>query len=163
VKLKKLELSDAEGILECFNIKDKKNEIFGLPYVKDLESSKKLINDEIKKTEEHKFVILLDDKIAGMIELVNPSRNKKIYEIGYALGKNYWNKGIATRAVKELVKYAFDKLKLKRIWAGVDSDNPASGKVLEKAGFKLEGVRKGHINYGKGNHYSDEILWGLLK
>ena len=149
-------------LLECFNDKDKTNQIFGLPYVKNMKEAQKLISDETKNKDNHVFSIFIEDKIVGLIMFDNPSKNKKIYEIGYAIGKKYWGKGIATEAIKLMVDFGFNKLKLKRIWAGVDSENPASAKVLEKAGFEKEGVRKNHINYGKGNKYSNEILYAIL-
>jgi [ribosomal protein S5]-alanine N-acetyltransferase len=60
-------------------------------------------------------------------------------EIGYWLGEPYWNRGIATLAVAATVKYAFATFDLVRLYATVFEWNPASARVLEKNGFKLEG------------------------
>lgn len=71
-------------------------------------------------------------------------------EIGYWLGENYWGRGIATEAVKLLTKYAFSGLGLRRVYAYVFSFNKASARVLEKAGYKLEGkLRKQAVKRGK--------------
>jgi [ribosomal protein S5]-alanine N-acetyltransferase len=59
-------------------------------------------------------------------------------EIGYWISQEYWGKGIGTWVVKELVRVAFDELKLYRIYAEVFENNIASNRVLEKNGFVKE-------------------------
>ena len=71
-------------------------------------------------------------------------------EIGYWIGEPYWNRGIATLAVGAAAKYAFDNFDLVRLYATVFEWNPASARVLEKNGFKLEGrLEKSVIKDGK--------------
>jgi RimJ/RimL family protein N-acetyltransferase len=71
-------------------------------------------------------------------------------EIGYWIGEPYWNRGIATLAVGEAAKYAFANFDLARLYATVFEWNPASTRVLEKNGFKLEGrLEKSVIKDGK--------------
>ncbi len=61
-------------------------------------------------------------------------------EVGYWLGRPFWDQGIATAAVSALVAHAFaSDPEIARVWAGVFAWNPASGRVLEKFGFALEG------------------------
>ena len=59
-------------------------------------------------------------------------------EIGYWLGHRWWGRGVATAAVRLIVAYAFGQLGLRRVYAEVFGNNPASVRVLEKAGFGLE-------------------------
>lgn len=61
-------------------------------------------------------------------------------EIGYFLGEPYWNLGIMTKAVNLICDYGFINLDIVRIYAGIFEFNPASMRVLEKCGFKLESV-----------------------
>lgn len=56
-------------------------------------------------------------------------------DIGYAIGRSHWNKGIATRAVRIVINYGFNVLGLKLIEAEVLTHNGASIRVLEKLGF----------------------------
>lgn len=65
--------------------------------------------------------------------------------IGYTLHNRYWGQGYATEAVKALVRLGFEQLNLHRLEAHVNLDNPASKRVLLKAGFQFECVRKGFI------------------
>ncbi|GAK44329.1 GCN5-like N-acetyltransferase [Tepidicaulis marinus] len=61
------------------------------------------------------------------------------WEIGYWIGQPYWGRGIATKTARLLVKHAFADWKLGRLISGHFADNPASGRVLEKAGFRYVG------------------------
>lgn len=56
-------------------------------------------------------------------------------EISYWLGLPFWGKGYVPEAVNELIKYGFEQLGLKKIWAGFYTENKNSKRVLEKCGF----------------------------
>lgn len=87
------------------------------------------------------FGIFYRGELAGTIGLV---LQKDIYrlsaEIGYWIGEPFWGLGIAPQAVELLTEYGFKQLKLARIYAGVFDFNKASQRVMEKAGFKMEGI-----------------------
>ncbi len=97
------------------------------------------------------FAIEIDGEAVGGIGVIIQSDVEKISaEIGYWLGEDYWNKGIMTRAVKEMVDYVFSNLPVKKLYAPVFDFNTASHRVLEKAGFKREGIlKKAAIKNGK--------------
>ena len=57
-------------------------------------------------------------------------------DIGFRIKKEYWNKGIATETSEAVLKYGFERLKLKNIAARALKDNPASIKVIKKLGMK---------------------------
>ncbi|MDF1767888.1 GNAT family N-acetyltransferase [Maricaulis sp.] len=61
------------------------------------------------------------------------------WEIGYWIGKPWWGRGLATELGQGLVDYARDTLGTRRVIAGYYTDNPASGRVLEKLGFQHAG------------------------
>ena len=63
-------------------------------------------------------------------------------ELGYWLGKRYWGHGYATEAARRLASFAFRELKADGLIAGWFHDNPASGNVLAKLGFRPTGVEK---------------------
>ncbi|MBW3014007.1 GNAT family N-acetyltransferase [Candidatus Woesearchaeota archaeon] len=163
VTIRKLRLSDIEDLRRCLNDKDviKRLDDEDIKYPFTLKVAKKYISNSLKDKNAHEFAILLDGKYVGNIVLENPTKTKKCYELGYAIGKKYWGQGIATKAVKLMIEYGFKKLKTKRIWAGVLSNNPASAKVLKKCGFKQEGrLRKHTFKNGK---YYDDLIFGLIK
>lgn len=63
-------------------------------------------------------------------------------EIGYWLGEPFWGRGIATAAVRTLSHHALTELNYQRLFAVVDATNVASRRVLEKAGYQLEGIAR---------------------
>ncbi|MBQ1408512.1 MAG: GNAT family N-acetyltransferase [Bacteroidales bacterium] len=64
-------------------------------------------------------------------------------EVGYWVARPYWNRGICTEALRLLVDYCFNDKGFSTLWADYFPDNPASGKVMEKLGFR----DTGDINY----------------
>lgn len=65
---------------------------------------------------------------------------KHVAEIGYWLGEDYWNNGIATTALEKMTALAFAELGFEKLFAPVLAPNLASMKILEKNGYRLEGV-----------------------
>jgi RimJ/RimL family protein N-acetyltransferase len=66
-------------------------------------------------------------------------------EIWYLVEPESWGKGIATEAAKHLLDFGFGELGLHRIWATCLPENPASARVLEKAGMRKEGFLVGNL------------------
>lgn len=93
-----------------------------------------------------RFYITKDDKVIGTIALNNIVRGCfHSCFLGYSLDKDYINKGYMTKAVNEVVEYAFNILKLHRIEANVMPRNVQSKRVLEKCGFTEEGYSKSYL------------------
>lgn len=82
-------------------------------------------------------------------------------EIGYWLGEPFWGKGIMSAAVREICALAFGRLDIVRIEAGVFSFNTGSRRVLEKAGFTLEGILRQSVS--KNGRMHDAYMYALLK
>jgi RimJ/RimL family protein N-acetyltransferase len=82
-------------------------------------------------------------------------------ELGYWIARSHWGKGIATAAVPMMVDYAFHHLPVKRIFARPFGNNPASRKVLEKCGFKLEAHFEQTII--KNGEFLDELHFALRR
>lgn len=81
--------------------------------------------------------------------------------VGYWLGQPFWGKGIATEALKRMTHYAFSESDLERLEATVYEWNPASGRVLEKAGYTLEGrLRRSIVKNGR---IGDSLLYARLR
>jgi len=82
-------------------------------------------------------------------------------ELGYWLGKAFWNQGIATEAVSLFGNALFNSTNIDRLFVSVVSENTASIKVLEKNGYILEGtLRKASFKNGR---FYDEVLLAKLK
>ena len=101
-----------------------------------------------------------DQLIGGLGFKFQPGVYAHTAEIGYWLNEPYWGRGIATEAVRTMTAYAFDKFDLVRIYAAVFESNPASERVLEKAGYRLDGrLRK---NVKKNGKLLDELIYSRL-
>lgn len=108
------------------------------------------------------MAIEADGKLAGGIGIIlNGDVYIKSAEIGYWLGEQYWGKGIATEAVRQMTEYAFYYFDIVRLYAEVFETNKASMRVLEKNGYYLEGVRRKAVF--KNDVLMDDYIWVKLK
>lgn len=82
-------------------------------------------------------------------------------ELGYWVGRPYWNQGYCTEAARAVLAFAFETLKLRRVYAHYMARNPASGRVMEKLGMQREGCLRQHRF--KWGEYEDLILCGILQ
>jgi RimJ/RimL family protein N-acetyltransferase len=84
-------------------------------------------------------------------------------EIGYWLGEDHWGRGLATEALAGFSRWVFERdPALRRLEAGVFGGNPASARVLSKAGYRHEGTRR-LAGYKDGVGYFDIVIYGLLR
>lgn len=108
------------------------------------------------------FAIEYEKNFAGMIGLTPQSDVYcKTAEIGYWLGEPYWNKGIMTIAVNLIVEWGWKNLPIVRIHTGIFSHNPASARVLTKAGFSFECEFQNSVF--KNGKLLNELRYSLLK
>jgi RimJ/RimL family protein N-acetyltransferase len=110
-----------------------------------------------------KFAIDWNGQFVGMIGLSFPQalNYSKSAELGYWIGEPFWGKGIGTKALSEIVKFAFEELNLKRVFANVLDYNKASMKMLKKCGFEFEGIGKSAS--WKNNQFFDEYRFAKVK
>ncbi|MEK6850344.1 MAG: GNAT family N-acetyltransferase [Nanoarchaeota archaeon] len=101
--------------------------------------------------------------IIGAMGLHKVDRYQGCAEVGYWLGKRHHRQGYGSEALKVLIDFSFNKLKLRRLEAGVFTGNPSSGKLLEKFGFKREGLKVKARRSKADGQIKDEIFYGLLK
>jgi RimJ/RimL family protein N-acetyltransferase len=81
-------------------------------------------------------------------------------ELGYWIGKPFWNQGYCTEAARVVVQYGFVVLGLHRIYATYLTRNPASGRVMQKIGMTYEGCLQQHIK--KWGVFEDLEFYGIL-
>ncbi len=106
--------------------------------------------------------IVVAGEAAGGIGIApQPDVHRRSAEVGYWLGEAFWNRGIMTAAVRAFTAYAFDAYDLIRIFAGVFSTNPASMRVLEKAGYTREGILKKSVV--KDGQILDQVLYAVTR
>ena len=99
-------------------------------------------------------------ELVGAIGLAIRSEHSRA-ELGYWIGRPYWGRGYATEAARAVLSYAFGSLGLNRVHACHFARNPASGRVMAKAGMGQEGCQRGHII--KDGRVEDLILFGATR
>jgi RimJ/RimL family protein N-acetyltransferase len=108
------------------------------------------------------FAIVVDGAAVGGISVEpHAGERRRSAEVGYWLGEPFWGRGIATEALRAITEYAFKTFDVCRLEAGVYGWNPASARVLEKAGYTLEG-RATHAII-KDGQMTDRLLYALLR
>lgn len=108
------------------------------------------------------FAVEVDGEAAGGIGYTLQSDVERFSaEIGYWLGEAHWGRGIATAAVRAVTAHAFREHGLRRVFALPFAWNPASARVLEKAGYTLEGrMRQSAFKDGE---MVDQLLYAALR
>lgn len=115
----------------------------------------------IANPSEHLFAIKRKDGVhIGNIKLGSINMFHKTGEVSYFIGdRASWGCGFATEAVAEITRYGFNLLQLRYIKAGVYSDNVGSAQVLDKVGYRLQGVLKQALLLdGKENDHCYYVL-----
>lgn len=101
-----------------------------------------------------------DDRVVGTVTLFQIEPANRRGEIGFALGRAAWGQGLMREALGALLDFAFGRLGLNRLEADVDPRNERSLAVLERLGFRREGLlRERHVVAGE---VQDSVMLGLL-
>lgn len=164
IELKKWSFEDKESLIKICNGVDRTYLANRLPFPYTDEAADWWLN----MVKEHDGVdsvfrlITADGIPVGSIS-VEPKNDVycKDAEIGYMLLTDEWSKGITTEAVRQICEIAFNELNIIRITGYVYEPNIASRRVLEKNGFKLEGIMKQAVT--KNDKIYNLCIYGKLK
>lgn len=119
------------------------------------------LDDKLEHGEIHLAITLRSNgTLVGAIGLIM-NRDDENAELGYWIGKPYWNSGYCTEAARAVVRYGFDSLKLHRIHSFYMTKNPSSGKVMQKLGMKYEGTLRKCIR--KWDVFEDVNVYSILR
>ncbi len=106
--------------------------------------------------------ITFDGQLIGYADLADINAFEARASLGYAIGdSSSWGQGLGCIGAKLMLEVAFENLKLERVTSEVNAANTRSLRVLEKLGFKLEGVLRRHETY-RGMR-GDVHLFGMLR
>ena len=105
------------------------------------------------------IVLKETNTVIGMIAVFD-IQNSRMGDVGYRIHPEYWNMGITTEALKEVVRFIFENTEIERLNGRADVRNNASNKVLERCGF----IKEGTIRQGKMvSVYCDYNIYGMLR
>jgi RimJ/RimL family protein N-acetyltransferase len=101
-----------------------------------------------------------DARLIGSCTLFRLDAANGRCEIGYGLGSAYWKMGYMSEALPAVIRFAFDRLRMRRIEADVDPRNDNSLRLLGRLGFRQEGLLRERWNVG--GELQDSVVLGLL-
>lgn len=162
-KIRSYEKNDVDALVKYgnnHNIYKHLKDVFPHPYTED-DAVVWLTNCSVQNPETC-FAIANENELIGAIGFhLRDDVFRYNAEIGYWLGEPFWGRSIVSNAVKEVTKYIFNNFEIRRIYANVFEGNPASNKVLEKCGYKMEAVLQKAVI--KENIFLDQYIYAILK
>jgi ribosomal-protein-alanine N-acetyltransferase len=156
-------INDLESLVKfANNYNVAKNMMDQFPHPYGIENGKMFISNANKESPLRFFAIDVNGRAAGGIG-IHPLTDilRKNAELGYWLAEPYWGKGIMTKAVIQMVEYGFKSFDINRIFARPFGTNIGSQKVLEKAGFILEG--RFEKTFLKNGEFIDELVYAVRR
>ena len=166
--LRKLTVDDAKEAFDNWCSSDEVAKYVMWSKHKNLNVTKnlyKMWEEEYKNLDTYRWIVKLKDtkELIGTIDVAS----KKFFEygaceIGYCYGKKYWGFGYASEALRAVIKFLFEEVKMDVIYAEHMEKNIASGKVMLKCGMKYEGTLRGRILDKEGNR-NDLLSYSITK
>lgn len=134
----------------------------GFPHPYSQEHGLLFIEMATKDNPIHIFAIEVNEEVVGGIGIhLQTDIMRKNVELGYWLSQDFWGHGIITKAIGQMIPFAFNTYDITRIYARPFGNNFASQRVLEKAGFVIEArIEK---NIFKNGEFLDELIYAVRK
>ncbi len=166
LRLRPLKLSDASAIQKAASVRKIADTMISLPHPYPPGEAERYITrqqDELKTGRSVTFTIerQVEGRFCGLVEVRDIDREHSQGELSFWLTLEAWGQGYMSEVVQEVVRFAFEGLGLNRLYAYHMTRNPASGRVLEKNGFKQEGLL--HQRVRKWGQFEDVALWAILR
>ena len=165
--LRKFTLDDVDGMYNGWATDENVTRFVSWNVHPNKEFTKELITKWIEAYDENAYnwVVELKDthELIGNISAVHMSKKNHYCELGYCYGSKYWNKGYATEALKAVIDYLLDECELHVVEAKHYSSNPASGRVMQKAGMMQEAVMVERHYEENTDTYSDLICYYIKR
>ena len=165
VNLRDWTIEDAPDLTAAINNKKVLDNLRdGIPHPYTEKDAEAFINATLaaEKDSQYAFAVTYDGKVVGSIGVFRQGNIHRLTaELGYYIAEPYWGKGIMAEAVRQMCEYVFDHTDIIRIFAEPFAFNQASCRVLEKAGFQLEGILR--QNAVKNGQLLDMKMYAILR
>lgn len=104
--------------------------------------------------------IVYDGRPVGSMAVMNFSQRDENCEVGYCIAHDCWGQGITAEALKEILRFLFEEVGFHRVMAKHDTENPNSGRVMQKGGMRPEGILRGFYKRHDGT-FADAQVYGI--
>lgn len=155
------QIKDAKRFLEILSSPDF---IYFFANPKSIAEEKRFLRQNKEKrlnNIEHNFTIVFGDEVVGAVGLRIDQCRRYIGEVGYFVDREYWGRGIASKAVGLVERFGFGEFKLKRIEIVTLKENIPSIRVAEKCGFRKEGIQRAKLFHD--GQYRNAYLFAKIK
>jgi RimJ/RimL family protein N-acetyltransferase len=153
-------MDDVPAIVDACNDPDIQYWIPTVPRPYTEEDARAFVRGEVPGVGGEQFAISEDGRVVGSIGLGINDRLQNGH-IGYWCARDARGRGLTTRALRLVCRYALEELQLQRLELITDPDNHASRRVAEKVGFQREGVLRSHLLHPDGRR-RDSVMFSLL-
>lgn len=164
--LRRFTVEDAPCFFQNVTSDPEVNRFLTWPLDRTVEDTKKLLSEweeRYESPERYCWAIVLkeNDEVIGTIATPTVKNRIEAVEVTYCIGSKWWGQGIVPEALQVVMKYMFEEVQVNRIEAGFDSNNPNSGRVMEKVGMQKEGFLRqaGRNNQG----LFDLVFYAMIK
>ena len=161
-----IDRSDATCLVKYLNEEEYHHQTLSIPYPYRISDADIFIDQVLQWEADHNLQrdwAIRDhtgEQIGGIGLLYDHGITSHKSSLGYWLAKPFWNQGIMTGVLTTFCSFIYEHRPITRLEAQVFTQNLASCRVLEKAGFKREGIL--HKSFKKGDTYIDSFLYALL-
>lgn len=165
VRLRQVEDDDAQALLRVFGDPEVVK-YWSAPPLADLDAARALVSeiDDYRRAGTlYQWGVARqpDGELVGTCTLASIDRQHRRAEVGFAFRRDVWGTGIGAEAVRVLVAHAFGPLDMHRIEADVDPENVRALRLLERLGFRREGLAR--ERWQSGHERRDGVMLGLLR
>ncbi|MCH5188949.1 MAG: GNAT family N-acetyltransferase [Oscillospiraceae bacterium] len=165
--LRRFLLEDAEGMYNNWATDSECCKFLSWDVHKNIDETKSVIQSWINGYDSgsYNWIVELKDtnEVIGSISAVSVSKKHFTAELGYCYGSKFWGNGYATEALRTVIEYLLKECNFYLIEARHISGNPASGRVMEKAGMHKDAVlRNRRINKYTGER-NDSVIYSIKK
>ena len=164
--LRKFVIEDADAMFRNWASDKEVTKILTWPVYTSLDTAIHILNEwttSYEKPDFYQWAIVPKDinEPIGSISVVSTNEKTQMAEIGYCIGRSWWNQGITSEALRAVIDFMFDQVGANRIQAKHDVNNPHSGLVMKKCGMKYEGTLRSAAVNNQG--VCDVSIYALLK
>ena len=163
--LRKFKIEDAEGMYYGWATDPNCNKYLSWELHKNIEETKEIIQKWIDEYEVGSYNWIVEIKstheIIGSICVVHNNKEDLNCEVGYCYGSKYWGNGYATEALRKVIEYLLNYCNYHLVEACHISGNPASGRVMQKAGMKQDAILRDRKMNKHTKELNDEIIYSI--
>ena len=165
--LRKVTISDAQDMFDNWASNPNVTKFMTWPTHSNIEITKMVLSNWVNSYENFTYyqwgiVIKKTNQLIGTISVVRFKEEINEVEIGYCIGEKWWNQGITSEALKEVIKFFFEEVKVNRVCASHAKENPSSGKVMKKCNMTYEGTLRQAVKASCGK-ICDLVCYSILK